>query len=529
MAGLDDHGDDLGRKIANDTGVMASAMQAAASGTGGHSLTQARKLRQQLGGNDLPQLQEDLLRYERSLRVCEPKHRWVWKPDENLSRLWHSLTPQQQQQVTEVDETHAFNEWVDRIRCCTCLVKNPLEVTKDAAIFQDISSREVFREFFLIAVSENAPLAVTIKVIEAVDNTVQDFCASRVADHPGHGPDSPFVDPRTFPVGSFNWVRYREREHTRLLCMCHMLQLFEDRLVHLYELRHGAKVAQSLEDAAAVAMAELLALDDMDKKKKAKQSGKGKKKMPAAIEGAPNSVMGSGGRAGTGVRHTDGEFSSQTGQEAAHDRATSTTQSFKSKGTSQFVGGLEDMLGDLDDDVSDAEDLFDHDLSPDGEMGGRVDVGGSATLKKKKKKKKGKKKGKGVVATGGAGSGSSVTGVDGGDSDPNAEADGSGEGDIVDGAIEACASEQSKSAKRRQRKKANKAARDVLSVAASQNDGETDEIDAEFARRVAEHIRQRREAAAGTAENVSRGTSVLKVLCAKLKSNLEEQMAAARR
>ena len=62
----------------------------------------------------------------------------------------------------------------------------------------------------------------------------------------------------------------------------------------------------------------------------------------------------------------------------------------------------------------------------------------------------------------------------------------------------------------------------------TRQDGETDEIDAEFARRVAEHIRQRREAAAGTAENVSRGTSVLKVLCAKLKSNLEEQMAAAR-
>mmetsp|Transcript_26485 Transcript_26485/g.70901 ORF Transcript_26485/g.70901 Transcript_26485/m.70901 type:complete len:235 (+) Transcript_26485:115-819(+) len=225
MAGLEEQADDLGRKIANDTGVMASAMQAAASGMGGHSLTQARKLRQQLGGNDLPQLQEDLLRYERSLRVCEPKHRWVWKPDENLSKLWHSLTPQQQHQVTEVDETHAFGEWVDRIRCCTCLVRNPLEVTQDAAIFQDISSREVFREFFLIAVSENAPLAVTIKVIEAVDNTVQDFCASRVADHPGHGPDSPFVDPRTFPVGSFNWVRYREREHTRLLCMCHMLQV----------------------------------------------------------------------------------------------------------------------------------------------------------------------------------------------------------------------------------------------------------------------------------------------------------------
>eukprot|EP00618_Florenciella_parvula_P034985 CAMPEP_0119474924 /NCGR_PEP_ID=MMETSP1344-20130328/5995_1 /TAXON_ID=236787 /ORGANISM="Florenciella parvula, Strain CCMP2471" /LENGTH=167 /DNA_ID=CAMNT_0007508313 /DNA_START=481 /DNA_END=980 /DNA_ORIENTATION=+ len=136
---------------------------------------------------------------------------------------------------------------------------------------------------------------------------------------------------------------------------------------------------KSLEDAAAEAMAELLALDDKDKKKKAKQTGKVKKKTSAAMEFVRNSaaitvsMLDNGGE--EVHRHARLEMASEDGQiggaggleqareASAHD-ATAPVRGFASKGSSQFVGGLEDMLGDLDDEASGEEDADDQEFRP---------------------------------------------------------------------------------------------------------------------------------------------------------------------
>ena len=102
-------------------------------------------------------------------------------------------------------------------------------------------------------------------------------------------------------------------------------------------------------------MAELLALDDKDKKKKAKQTGKvKKKKTSAAMEFVRNSAAITGSMLDKGGeevhRHAQLEMASEDGQiggaggleqareASAHD-ATAPLRGFASKGSSQFVGG----------------------------------------------------------------------------------------------------------------------------------------------------------------------------------------------
>ena len=166
-------------------------------------------------------------------------------------------------------------------------------------------------------------------------------------------------------------------------------------------------------------MAELLALDDKDKKKKAKQTGRVKKKAPATLELVENSAadgdIGKLDGRNEVHRHTqlevaseDGQFRGaggieQAGEASTHDMATP-LRGFASRGSSQFVGGLEDMLGDLDDEASDEEDLDDQEFTPaasaadNGAWDGEGDsedraTGGGGGGSKKKKKRKGKKKG----------------------------------------------------------------------------------------------------------------------------------------
>merc|ERR1712217_977202 len=87
--------------------------------------------------------------------------------------------------------------------------------------------------------------------------------------------------------------------------------------------------------------------------------------------------------------------------------------------------------------------------------------------------------------------------------------------------------------KERQKRKKREAAREAVGelrdaeARASKDDG--DEIDAEFNRRVLEHLRSRAEEAKknGTHAQTERGNTILKALCKKLTAQLEEVDAPA--
>ncbi|CAE7400097.1 unnamed protein product, partial [Symbiodinium necroappetens] len=133
----------------------------------------------------------------------------------------------------------------------------------------DQHSLSIYKEMFVVAVEQNVPLAINMQVIEAVDGVVQDFCAAR-RQHEGR--QMGYLDPRQFPEGSDLWVQYREREHVRLMWMSTMAKVFEIRLLHLWECRHGAEEREAARQASLRAAMELLALED---KEQAKASKKG--------------------------------------------------------------------------------------------------------------------------------------------------------------------------------------------------------------------------------------------------------------
>lgn len=208
----------------------------------------------------------------RHLDVCEHKHVWRWVPDQRLSNLWHELSTEER---TRVVETHAggqaarrfCKEMANHVRPKDCRASEKAKRSLGAVFMLDQHSLSIYKEMFVVAVEQNVPLAITMQVIEAVDGVVQDFCAAR-RQHEGR--QSGYLDPRHFPEGSDLWVQYREREHVRLMWMSTMARVFEIRLLHLWECRHGAEEREAARQASLRAAMELLALED-------KEQSKGKK------------------------------------------------------------------------------------------------------------------------------------------------------------------------------------------------------------------------------------------------------------
>lgn len=153
-------------------------------------------------------------------------------------------------------------------------------------IWCDQSGLALFKGIFVVAVEQNHPMVIDMEVIAAVDGVVQDFCAS-VAElkQSQRWPSSavvgalmltvllvgltgshwtgavaiaagiasmysvwgslPPVDPRNFKVGSDLWVQYREREHVRLMWMSATVRVFEMRLLRILEReRRSARLAE---------------------------------------------------------------------------------------------------------------------------------------------------------------------------------------------------------------------------------------------------------------------------------------------
>jgi len=210
----------------------------------------------------------------RHLDVCEHKHVWRWVPDQRLSQLWNELSVEERARVVE---THAGGQAVRRfckemahhVRPKECRASEKAKRSLGAVFMLDQHSLSIYKEMFVVAVEQNVPLAINMQVIEAVDGVVQDFCAAR-RQHEGR--QMGYLDPRQFPEGADLWVQYREREHVRLMWMSTMAKVFEIRLLHLWECRHGAEEREAARQASLRAAMELLALED---KEQAKASKKG--------------------------------------------------------------------------------------------------------------------------------------------------------------------------------------------------------------------------------------------------------------
>merc|ERR1719293_327426 len=96
------------------------------------------------------------------------------------------------------------------------------------------------------------------------------------------------------------------------------------------------------------------------------------------------------------------------------------------------------------------------------------------------------------------------------------------------GGVGAGLKERRKRQKRRKREAAKEALGELRAAETRANKEEGDEIDAEFNRRVLEHLRCRAEEAKknGPHSQTDRGNAILKTLCEKLKAQLEEEPGA---
>lgn len=170
----------------------------------------------------------------------------------------------------------------------TCFVKDLMGLCNEVHMLDDTDSIAVYREFFRIAVEENVCMAMNWQTVQTVDSTVQDFIKSTM---------KVCVDPREFPKGSMLWCQYREREHARLTIMCLMLEIFERRLLGMWEREHGSPRRRAAERLAAELLAEEGddALDDFQdgelgadgepaKSKKKKTSKRERRRRAAAKE-----------------------------------------------------------------------------------------------------------------------------------------------------------------------------------------------------------------------------------------------------
>lgn len=122
-------------------------------------------------------------------------------------------------------------------------------------MLDDTDSIAVYREFFRIAVEENVCIAVNWQTVQTVDSTVQDFIKSTM---------KVCVDPREFPRGSVLWCQYREREHARLTIMCLMLEIFERRLLGMWERENIGGSARGRAAGTGVSVEEIIEDCDLD-------------------------------------------------------------------------------------------------------------------------------------------------------------------------------------------------------------------------------------------------------------------------
>jgi hypothetical protein len=202
------------------------------------------------------------------------------------------LSPDAQASITEVRSADFRALIKEHIDMTTCFIKDLLGLCNEVHMLDDTDSIAVYREFFRIAVEENVCIAVNWQTVQTVDSTVQDFIKSTM---------KVCVDPREFPRGSVLWCQYREREHARLTIMCLMLEIFERRLLGMWERENIGGAVRGRRAGTGVCVEEIiedcdLDLDDLEggegegaepaKAKKKKVSKRERRRRAAAKEAA---------------------------------------------------------------------------------------------------------------------------------------------------------------------------------------------------------------------------------------------------
>jgi len=116
------------------------------------------------------------------LHACEQIHCWQWLPDKRLSKLWHELAPEQRERVIQTHERTMPSqrfcaELCRHIDGVKCYASETAKEKMASLIWRDSSNSEIFKNMFRAAVEENMSMIIDMEVMAAVDSVLQDYCA----------------------------------------------------------------------------------------------------------------------------------------------------------------------------------------------------------------------------------------------------------------------------------------------------------------------------------------------------------------
>lgn len=90
--------------------------------------------------------------YEHQLQACGANHFWSWNPDERLSNYWNSLSEEDHDLITHVDDLKTREllwERVRKRRGHVCFSKlDPVHTAKTRRFMDDEESLYIYKEMF---------------------------------------------------------------------------------------------------------------------------------------------------------------------------------------------------------------------------------------------------------------------------------------------------------------------------------------------------------------------------------------------
>eukprot|EP00929_Paragymnodinium_shiwhaense_P026456 TRINITY_DN15742_c0_g2_i1.p1 TRINITY_DN15742_c0_g2~~TRINITY_DN15742_c0_g2_i1.p1 ORF type:complete len:498 (+),score=85.91 TRINITY_DN15742_c0_g2_i1:72-1565(+) len=116
----------------------------------------------------------------RHLYACERRHCWQWVPDRRLSSLWHKLSAQQRSALVlthsrDRPDEQFVKDLKEQLRQVDCGASETAKSSLGAIILNDQSSLSLYKEIFIAAVTENLPMIIDMEVVASVDGIVQDY------------------------------------------------------------------------------------------------------------------------------------------------------------------------------------------------------------------------------------------------------------------------------------------------------------------------------------------------------------------
>eukprot|EP00927_Polykrikos_kofoidii_P021773 TRINITY_DN20519_c0_g1_i1.p1 TRINITY_DN20519_c0_g1~~TRINITY_DN20519_c0_g1_i1.p1 ORF type:complete len:509 (+),score=98.29 TRINITY_DN20519_c0_g1_i1:74-1528(+) len=116
------------------------------------------------------------------LYVCERNHCWQWVQDHRLAALWQELDKKERWRVVRTHDGRRpcprfCKELEAQLWSHNCKASNAAKKGLASVILCDTSSLSLYKEIFLVAVGENVPMLIDMEVVASVDSVVQDFRA----------------------------------------------------------------------------------------------------------------------------------------------------------------------------------------------------------------------------------------------------------------------------------------------------------------------------------------------------------------